>query len=343
MPIATLRHPRRAPAPPRQAASTDEHTLRRLVEFAVLAPSGHNAQPWRFHIRDGVLELRADRTRSLPVVDPDDRELTISCGAALGFLRVAVRALARTALIRRLPDPRDPDLLATLALAEPCDATLDEVTLFAAIRRRHTHRRPFASRLVPERVVELLADVPRMEGAWVRVLSAPGEKAPVADLVAEGDRRQGADPAFRHELASWIHPNHSRARDGMRAAVFGVPDLASVAFPGIIRSVDWGSRQAARDRRLACAAPALLVLGTEQDTPEAWLRCGEALAMLLLHACVHGVSASFLNQPVEVPALRTELARVLGVQGRPQLVLRIGYGHKALSTPRRALDDVLVE
>ena len=343
MAIATLRRPRPVPSVPRTPASPDQHTLRRLVEFAVMAPSGHNAQPWRFRIRDGGLELRADRTRSLPVVDPDDRALVISCGAALGFLRVAIRALARTALVRRFPDPGDPDLLATISLAEPCDATVDEVTLFAAMRRRHTDRRPFAPRLIPRRVLEMLADVPRMEGAWVRCLSTPDEKRAVADLIARGARRQGADPAFRRELASWIHPNHSHARDGMRASVFGVPDVASVAFPGIIRTVDWGSRQAARDRRLACDAPALMVLGTDDDTAEAWLRCGEALALLLLRACVHGISASFLNQPVEVPELRPELARVLGVSGHPQLVLRMGYGREGPTTPRRSVDDVLVE
>jgi hypothetical protein len=39
---------------------------------------------------DGV-ELFADRTRALSVVDPDDRELTMSCGAALSQLRLAIR------------------------------------------------------------------------------------------------------------------------------------------------------------------------------------------------------------------------------------------------------------
>ena len=60
--------------------------LRSLVEYAALAPSGHNTQPWRFRLRGGGAELLADRTRALPVVDPDDRELVISCGAALGVM-----------------------------------------------------------------------------------------------------------------------------------------------------------------------------------------------------------------------------------------------------------------
>ena len=62
---------------------------RRLLEAAVQAPSSHNTQPWLFRVEDGAVHLLADRTRALPVNDPDDRELTISCGCALLNLRVA--------------------------------------------------------------------------------------------------------------------------------------------------------------------------------------------------------------------------------------------------------------
>ena len=40
--------------------------------------------PWIFRITtDNTIKLYADRTRALPVVDPKDRALTISCGAIL--------------------------------------------------------------------------------------------------------------------------------------------------------------------------------------------------------------------------------------------------------------------
>ena len=57
--------------------------LRPLVAQAVLAPSSHNTQPWLWLLLEGSVTLFADRTRALPVNDPDDRELTMSCGAAL--------------------------------------------------------------------------------------------------------------------------------------------------------------------------------------------------------------------------------------------------------------------
>ena len=70
---------------------TTRDKLKFVLNYAILAPSGHNTQPWLFKIVDDKIELYADRTRSLPVVDPDDRELTISCGAALYHIQLAIR------------------------------------------------------------------------------------------------------------------------------------------------------------------------------------------------------------------------------------------------------------
>src|SRR5690349_13978120 len=106
--------------------------LRELVKSAVLAPSSHNSQPWIFHIplTCAFIELYADRTRALPVVDPTDRELTMSCGAALLNLRIAARHAGFTDLVAPLPDPDDRDLLARLRLGAPWKPSVDDELLF---------------------------------------------------------------------------------------------------------------------------------------------------------------------------------------------------------------------
>jgi hypothetical protein len=72
-------------------SGTPPEKARFAVAYAILAPSSHNTQPWRFAIVDDELLVCADRSRSLAVIDPFDRELVISCGAALFNLRVVLR------------------------------------------------------------------------------------------------------------------------------------------------------------------------------------------------------------------------------------------------------------
>ncbi|WP_158260750.1 hypothetical protein [Pleurocapsa sp. CCALA 161] len=48
-----------------------------------------------------------------------------------------------------------------------------------------------------------------------------------------------------------------------------------------------------------------MLIGSDGDQHHSWLATGEALAHLLLRARVDGVWASFLNQPIQVPHLRS--------------------------------------
>ena len=64
--------------------------LKFFLRYAILAPSIHNTQPWAFRIVNNTIELYADRRRALPIADPKGRALTISCGAALGYLQLTI-------------------------------------------------------------------------------------------------------------------------------------------------------------------------------------------------------------------------------------------------------------
>ncbi len=62
----------------------------------------------------------------------------------------------------------------------------------------------------------------------------------------------------------------------------------------------------------------------------------------LLVAVQGGLQASYLNQPVQVAALRPKLQQLTGRPGCAQLLLRIGTPMKAVpAAPRRPLVDVL--
>jgi hypothetical protein len=247
---------------PRQGSASAQ--LRHLLHYAVVAPSGHNTQPWRFRVTGDGVELFADRTRALPVVDPDDRELTMSCGAALGQLRLTIRHFGRTDVVALFPDTRHADLLARVTVGEARSPNAEEDRLV-----RSPHR-------------------------W---------RQAVADLVAEGDRLQFSNTRFRRELAAGRRPNISRRRDGIPGYALGMGTLMSCIAPFVIRTVDVGRRQAAEHHQLAFGS-LLLAVSSAMDTPRAWLATGQALAKVLLQACADGVAASFLNPPIEVAELR---------------------------------------
>lgn len=334
------------------SGGSPEERLRFLLHYALLAPSSHNTQPWLFRIRGDEVEVLADRTRALPVVDPEDRELVMSCGAALFHLRVAVHHFGHLGVVRTCPPPERPevlaeprhipDCLARLRLGPPEEPDEEWERLFRAIPDRRTNRRPFEDRPLPGRLLEELRWAADVEGAWLAFLQEEERRNALAELVAEGDRVQGADPRFRRELAAWVHPNRSRSRDGLPGHALGMGDLTSFVGPLVVRTFDWGEGRAAEDRQLALGSPTLAILGTDEDAPSAWMDAGQALDRVLLRAAAEGASASFLNQALEVESLRPRVADLLERTGHPQLVLRFGYGPEVPATPRRPLEEALV-
>jgi hypothetical protein len=309
-----------------------------LVEHAVLAPSSHNTQPWRFRVESGAIHLYADRLRALPVNDPQDRELTISCGCALMNLRVAAARERLATSVRLLPDTSAPDLLASLDFGPlPVDATVAaEDALFPGIALRRTYRHGFEPVPVAPAALEAMIDAAQAEGAELRLVRAEPLHSQLAALVAEGDACLWDDPRWRRELAMWMHP--TRDGDGL-----AVPDLLARPVQAVVRSVDLGVGIAARDRHFVEASPLIAALLTEGDDERSWLAAGQALQRALLVGAVLGLQASYLSQPCQVPALRERLRVLLGNRAHPQLLLRVGVPSGALPphTPRRRIVDVL--
>src|SRR3954451_21903620 len=126
----------------------DADTLRAVTQFAGLAPSVHNSQPWTFVATDHTLEVRADTTRMLSYLDPTSRQLHISCGLAVEFARLAIRSLGHDAVVRLRPG-EDPKLLATITTGRPLPPTETERRWAEAVPRRYTDRGPYDDRPVP--------------------------------------------------------------------------------------------------------------------------------------------------------------------------------------------------
>jgi hypothetical protein len=305
-----------------------------MIGRAVLAPSSHNTQPWLFRLSGSAIDLFADRTRALPANDPEDRELAISCACAFMNLRIAAASDGFGVQVRLLPEPEEPDLLASVWLAEQSNVSAEEAQLAAFIETRRTYRKRFAAREVSASALEQLIDAAKREGARLVPLLSEEARHQASGLVAEGDAAQWANPSWRRELAAWMHPR--RRGEGLTIPALAVP-LAQL----VVRTFDMGGGVGAKDRQLAEGSPLLAVLTTDSDHPRDWLLAGQALQRTLLVGCKHGLQASYLNQPVQVASLRPKLQDLVGA-GVPQILLRLGYPVEEVSpAPRRALADVI--
>lgn len=307
-----------------------------LLAAGTAAPSLHNTQPWRFDVEGKTIELFADPSRQLRHVDPDGRELLISCGAAVLNLRVAAGHLDYEPRVRLLPEPGDPTLLARVTLSGRSRHAGMTATLYDAIPLRHTNRNPFEDRAIPPALSDALVEAARIEGAELSLVTDDSERARLVELVHLGDLERDLDPALAEEAAGWTGVDESRS-DGVPGYALGpLPTNSDAAIRDLRRGKPVTDRPHARFEH----APMLGVLATPRDDRESWLRAGQALQRVLLTATIQGLATSFVNQPIEAGDLRWLVRDPARGIGYPQMLLRLGYGLPVPPTPRRPLDEV---
>jgi hypothetical protein len=317
------------------ADGTRSDQLAFCINFAVLAPSIHNSQPWLFTLLDDSIELYADRSRLLTASDPDGREMLISCGAALTNLVVAIQYFGYEVSVQYLPDQARPDLLARIRVGRTRQPDHVDDSMFRSIRRRRSIRRPFQPRPVPRELQRRLIWIAMEYGCWLYFVESSEDRERISGLVEQAHQQQLSNVAYQAERAAWIGLGDPSRRNGNSA-----PSPLDWETMGV-RNVDSGQHWLLRDRELLRASPAVFVLGTGGDTPMEWIQAGEALQRMLLRAEMEGVSASFLNQPIQIADLRAELQQITGRSGPPQLLIRMGYATGSEPTSRRPVSEVL--
>jgi hypothetical protein len=316
--------------------------LRLIVEYAGLAPSVHNTQPWRFVARGSTIEVHPDNSRRLDYLDPVGRQQAISCGAAIEFARLAIRALGHSCVVRLLPGgTAEIGPLATLTVGRTEPTTAEEQRLVDAIPRRRTDRSPYEDRAVPADVVRRLRDVVAARGCWARMLDRPGDRLIASRLLRVAEDIEAADPRYAMEIGSWTRTGP--APDGVPPAAVPrwsrdrVSDIPLRDFTGHARRPHPGDDEPPP----RVEHDAVVLIGTDDDSPLAWLRAGCAIGLAWLLLTAENVSLQPLGPVLDVTETRARLRRDLGLLGQPQLMFRIGYGTGSLAAGRRPVGETL--
>ncbi|MCX3062770.1 nitroreductase family protein [Streptomyces beihaiensis] len=204
------------------------------ISAAVAAPSILGPRPWSFRLDPDTpaVEVRAVPDRALCEIDPEGRALHLSVGAAVFNLRVAIGRSGRTPVVRLLPLPSDPGLLAVVrpvpSVSHGAEAGR-RTDLYGAIWRRRDSRFPLAARPIPAQLLAELADAARECGAELCFpetepdpARAPAPTTVIAAVGTEHDRR-----------ADWLRAGQALQHVLLVAAAHGLRGAP------LHRSMDW--------------------------------------------------------------------------------------------------------
>jgi nitroreductase len=318
---------------------SDNPTIKKLVRLAILAANAYNTQPWKFRLEDQKAGILPDFTRQTAVVDPDGHHIFVSLGCATENLVIAGKALGRVSEVA-IGAGKKPQIEISWSPAPPVWQAP-----YQAIPLRQSTRSIYNGQSISSAEKGMLAAAAQEADVSVLFFTEPADREAIPEFMIQGNSAQMDDPAFVQELADWIRFSPASAietGDGLFAACSGNPVLPDWIGPTLFGVVFRKAAENDKYRDQIRSSAGIAVFVGDRADPEHWIRVGRSLQRFALQATALGIRNAHVNQPIEVPSVRPEFARWLGMPDlRPDLVIRFGRAPAMPMPLRRPVSAVL--
>ncbi|MET0343550.1 MAG: Rv1355c family protein [Polyangiales bacterium] len=301
------------PAPPRQREPRARPALRGaltrdqlddVVRAASLAPSGGNAQRWRFVYdeRSSTLACLAVPERAASYLDFERRATHLAFGAVAENLRLVGAQLGHAVTLASFPYASQPELVCTAQFGPPDSAppSADDAQLARWIDQRVTNRRIGTRKPLPAESARALQAAAGEPGA-LTLLVDPAQLAAFGALHGESERLRTLHPVMHPDLLAelrWSRAEAERTRDGIELATLELTptDLAGMSVlrrrdvVATMRGIDVGQGLTRGSHKAMSGACALGVLRARGSDPRAYFEAGMRMQRLWLRANAEGLA-----------------------------------------------------
>lgn len=293
-----------------------------LISFAICAPSGHNSQPWKFQTTENQIIVMPDMSKTLKVVDGENRELFISLGCAVENMQIAATQYGYESDYEYI----DGKIVVTFRQSEK--VTPDP--LFDQIKKRHTHRGEFTGKKIPSDLIKILQSVEKEQNTDFAFFDGETNEAKlIKEKIYLGNDIQMSDTAFKNELVEWMRFNKKDIKEnqnGLCYNVLGFPATPKFVGKKMVRMFLSPKAQNKTDNGVNNSTSAFCLFSTAAKSEADYIAVGKTLERVLLKITELNLAYSFSNQPCEVEPLSLKLREELNLTNYPSVVIRIGYG-----------------
>jgi hypothetical protein len=302
---------------------TSEEKLRFLLRFAVLAPSSHNSQPWKFEVVGGLIKIAPESSRRLPKSDTNDRQLFISLGCALQNILIAADYYGYQASTEYSNDG------VVVHLAEVKNAQRDSKHLIFSILERRSNRNPYEASQPDTQLLEKIKHL-SSDALHIHLVDDIAGREKIARVVIDAGIVAMNDDGFREELSEYVKSNYTSSPIGMPLFGFGMPGPLSMLGPTMLRKFNMNKLSARADfDLLAHKTPVLIIVTTKTDTKTDWIKTGQAYQQIALEAVRVGYSTATSAAPIQIGEFYKKFQEILQTDWRPQYFCRLGRAKKA--------------
>lgn len=210
-----------------------QRKIRKILEIAVHAPSGENAQPWRFLVKENQIHVLNVPEYDQSLYNYNQMGSYVAHGALIENMLIAFSSEGYRATPHLFPDEKDKNLVAIISFEE---SSPKGDQLYHYIEKRCTNRKPYkAAPLADEQLLEL-QHAGREIGEEGTVMFVKDRNS-VESLARSGSMNERVmfDNKFLHNFffthINWTREEEEKKRFGFYLDTLELPPPIKAIFP----------------------------------------------------------------------------------------------------------------
>ncbi len=317
--------------------TSDIEKLKYFARFAVLAPSGHNSQPWTITAGKDSITITIDKVRHLSADGSGllSVEPYISIGTFLETFLLAAKGYGYTLVIKRWPKE---DCIAEISMGP---STNPDPKFLSSIINRVSNRNRFKQSTIPLKALDCITKNP-FSDLETTVVTKRTDIEFIASKTVIAIKSIMGKPLYRKELSKWVRTNHTRKYDGMPGFTHSFGTLKSLVSKTAVRYMPKHGPQAHKSADLIINSGALIIVSCTNNQRDSFINAGMLYSRICIQATSLGVSTSALGASVIDSDTREEVKKYFKIKSRPVYILRLGMTETtAKHSPRWPLEKIL--
>lgn len=321
-----------------------EDKIKFLLNYAVLAPSSHNTQPWKFKLNKNELEIIPDFSRHLIQSDKDKRMIYISLGCCFANIKIVAKYFGLESEVSYTNNLIIESAVKIIFQVSNLTDRTRSTEMFNAIKNRRTNRFFYKDTLVADEVLEELKKLNNFEEIKINFIAGEKLKSEIAEIMGGGMKRIISQKSFRKELAAWLRMNLTLKRDGMPGNGHKMNLLTSIIAPYVLRNIDVSEVEKEKAIKRVLNFPAIGIITSKEDSILNFIYTGEILEKLSLAIKLREMDIAIMVAIIEDKESRKNLQNILKTDFLPQMFFGFGFAeHTAPKSPRRDLKEFLID
>ena len=219
---------------PFKEVKMDRELVKKILEAAVMAPSGDNVQPWEFRVSENFtrIELYNLPEKDNSYYNYQQSASYIAHGAVIENIKIAGKHLGCHIDYQLFPDTENDNYIAKITLS-PTDAQPDPY--YTAIFERCTNRFQYKREQVSAAVLNALSStVKNIDTAQVSLVTDKDKVKQLANELKVNDQivfERKDIHQFLFDKIRWNQKQIEETRDGMPVGVLGLSFIEKLSFP----------------------------------------------------------------------------------------------------------------